>query len=57
MPCKKCPSCGVKLPRATRAPNAYNLFVKQSMQIDSIQALPPTQRMKAIASLWKTRST
>lgn len=53
MPLKKCPNCGEALPKATRRPNPYNLYVKEKMQLPQIKALPTTKRMGAVAKLWR----
>ena len=53
MPCKKCHNCGTKIPKSSRAPNAYNAFVKQAMARSDVQKLEPKSRMKAVAALWR----
>lgn len=52
---KSCPSCGAKLPKATRKINSYNVFVKEMMNRKDIQNLKVKVRMKAISELWKRR--
>lgn len=56
MPTKKCPNCGFKQPKTTRASNAYNDFVRETMHDPAVQALPSAHRMQAVAALWKRRS-
>ena len=56
MPAQKCTSCGVKVQRAKRPANNYNEFVKTEMQDLGIKALPPKERMNAVAGKWKARS-
>jgi len=57
MPARKCPSCGTKIPKSTRAPNAYNDFVKQAMARPDVQKLEPKSRMKAVAALWRQQKS
>ena len=58
MPCKKCQQCGAKQPKGTRQPNSWNMYVKQAMQTPEIQNIPnPTDKMKAVAAMWKSRAT
>ena len=54
MPKVTCPKCqtNVKIPKKSRAPNAYNLFVKKAMAYPHIKNLAPHERMKACAALW-----
>lgn len=49
-----CPNCdkSFKLPKKTRAPNSYNLFVRQQMATAAVKALPPSERMQACAAAW-----
>lgn len=51
----ECPNCGtkIKVQKPTRKPNAYNAFVKTAMARADVQKLPPKQRMKAVAILWR----
>ena len=54
MPCKTCDNCGHKVAKATRKPNAYNIFVKDAMQRPEIQGLSSQKdRMRAAAKLWR----
>lgn len=52
---KLCAICSAKIERPTRAPNAYNLFVKEHMQDPDIQALKPTERLAACAKKWNAQ--
>jgi hypothetical protein len=40
-----------------RAPSAYNMFIKENMQraIDENPGLPPKDRMKVLAAMWKEK--
>lgn len=39
--------------KRTRKPSSYNNFVSSSMKTEAIKKLPPKQRFKAVAELWK----
>lgn len=49
--CKRCNGTGVV--KSKRRLTPYNLFFQKHMKDESIKALPHSQRMKAIAQMWK----
>jgi hypothetical protein len=36
-----------------RAPSDFNLFVRDAMKLEDVQALPAKERMKAASAIWK----
>jgi hypothetical protein len=39
--------------KRTRAPSAYNVYVKEMMGSEKIKGLPHKERFKAISAMWK----
>jgi hypothetical protein len=50
------PVAGIAKPKRTRAPTAYNTFVKNKIKSEEIRALPANQRFKAVAAAYKALS-
>lgn len=44
-----------KKSRKTRAPSEYNEFVKTHMQDEELEGKPVSEKMKAIARMWRNR--
>ena len=58
MPVRRCPSCNAKIPKATRAPNEWNKFVRVTMQMPHITQIEnPRDKMKAVAEDWRKLKT